>query len=230
MTSPPAWFAELTAVLHQGQTDSAGAYWARRVQATVLSHGGPPITLDVVHEWHLRTVIPLLTEASARSGRTTAACTSLAAVHGRALAGGPVTEDAWVDVLEPVLRQVYRDAYGFEEAFAVAYENARAYAVANGFDDADADEYGTDYAGLTTDPDTRACTEANALANARAVAAAYATADDDAYARTFPAVRTHAYARAVAVDGRHATAYAELAEGLLAALRRGPFEPSGATP
>ncbi|WP_405889095.1 SpcZ [Streptomyces sp. NBC_01136] len=227
MTSaPPTWFAELTGVLHEGQSETAGADWARRLH-TALSDGRVPVTLDVVHAWHLYTVIPLLAAADARAGRTTAACAALAAAHERALEGRSVTREEWADLLEPVLRQVYRDAYGFEEAFAVAYENARAYAVANGFDGADADKYGTDYAESTTEPNTRAYAEANALANARAVAAAYATADAEAFARTFPGARTRAYARAVAADARHTSAYARLAEGLLTALERGPFKPLG---
>nr|UYZ50070.1 hypothetical protein [Streptomyces mirabilis] len=234
MTGSTSWVSELTDVLRADRPGPAGPGGARPGPATELRPRFPAVTLDVVHEWHLRTVVPLLTEAAARSGRATAACARLAAVHGRAREAGTVGEEEWFDVLEPVLRQVYRDAYGFQRAFAAAYESARSYAAANGYDAAGAHRYGTDYAELTTEPNTRAFAEANALANARAVAAAFATGDADAFARTFPAARTRAVARALAagtaqaprdVDARFASAYTELVAGLRSALHRTPVGP-----
>ncbi|MFE2140076.1 SpcZ, partial [Streptomyces sp. NPDC059466] len=152
MTGLPSWVTELTDVLPAGRTGPAGPGGARPAPATELRPGCPAVTLDVVHEWHLRTVVPLLTEATARSGRVTAACARLAAVHGRAREAVAVEEEEWFDVLEPVLRQVYRDAYGFQRAFAAAYENARSSADANGNHPARAPRYGPHHPEFNTPP------------------------------------------------------------------------------
>ncbi|MEU1501501.1 SpcZ [Streptomyces sp. NPDC005732] len=246
MSGLPSWITELTDVLRTDRGTLSGADESSRPalsSAAAARWPGPAaesppaagaVTLDVVHAWHLRTVLPLLTEATALSGRATAPIARLAAAHERARETESVGEEEWFEVLEPVLRQVYRDAYGFQRAFAAAYENARAYALANGHGAAGAHRYATDYAELTTEPNTRAFAEANALANARAVAAAYATGDAEAFARTYPAARTRAYARALATgtarepradDALFASAYTELVEGLRSALHRAPVGP-----
>ncbi|MCX4903726.1 SpcZ [Streptomyces sp. NBC_00878] len=224
---PPAWFRQAAAVLYEGQEPTRRDTWARELR-TALSRSGGRVPLTVTHAWHARTVLPLLAETATRLGQDTAPYEALAAVHHDALTDRTPSASSWTAALEPALRRIYRAAFAYAEAYTTAHDNARAYALANGFTPADADTYGRDYADQTTEPNARAFATANTTANARATATAYATSDPDAYARTFPGARTRAYVRAAAATlpentpggtSRH-TSCDRIADGLLDQLNR----------
>ncbi|MEU8925846.1 SpcZ [Kitasatospora sp. NPDC048545] len=218
----PAWLAQVAEVLFDGLDADAAADWARRVRREVRrSDGGVPFS--VVHDWYCSAVGPVLAEATARRGGSAVPQQVVLALHARALGGGRVDEGTWRAALEPELRELFRHAYPYAEAYATAAAAAGSYALANGYDEAEAARYGETYAELNTTANVRAHADANALANAAAVAAAYAAADPDAYAETYPSARVRAVVR-VHADGQgergERAAWARLADGLAAALAR----------
>ncbi|MEU7256753.1 SpcZ [Streptomyces rimosus] len=223
----PEWFVPVAAALFDGQPVEAATDWARRVYGEVERLEGR-IPFGVVHDWHLRTALPMLVAASARRGGTGAELETVRALHERAAAGDPGTESEWAAALEPALREVYRLAYAYADAFATATANARAYAAANDYGEEKTEEFAAYYAKLNTGANARSFADAHALANSRAVAAAYANGDARAYAEAYPGAYVHAYALAEAnrevadgqEDERCRAAYGRLAEGLAESLER----------
>ncbi len=212
---------QVAEVLFDGLDPTEARAWARRVhQELTRLEGKVPFT--VVHEWHFGTIGPLLTEVSARRGGSAASHQAVRSLHARALAGEQIAESDWSAALEPALREVYRYAYAYARAYASASSAARSYALAQGYGEAEATEYGESYAGLSTDANLRAHADANALANAAAAAAAFAAADTDAYAATCPFAQVRACVRAYADqdEGLERDVCARLAEGLLDCLAR----------
>ncbi|MFI6684905.1 SpcZ [Streptomyces sp. NPDC050485] len=209
----PPWPRQLAVALSEGAAESDGV---RRAHAELARLDGR-LPFLVVHDWHARTVLPMLLEAGCDSGPLEAA----GQLHARALKGERIDAAAWTAALEPALREVYRLAYPYAEAHATASANAHAYAMANDYGAAQATEFAATYAELNTTANARSFAVANALANARATALAYAEADERAYAETYPCARVHAYALAHAGSGGEAgAAYARLAEGLADSLAR----------
>ena len=233
----PAWLAQLVAALIDGQQPGTADDWARRLQAELVRLDGE-VPFTVVHDWHARTVAPLLEQACADGSVQRA----VGRLHAAALAGRSVTEPEWAAALEPALREVYQRAYGYSDAYAVNYANAEVYGTANGFGEAGTREYATYYAELATGANLRAYADANAIANARACAAAFATADPAAYAESYPYAAVRAYAQALADpagsaaefgdsgtaaaqrDAHRWAAYHRLADGLLGSLGRAVVE------
>ncbi|KAA6212571.1 SpcZ [Streptomyces albofaciens JCM 4342] len=235
----PAWFMPVVAALFDGQPVEAATDWARRVYGEVQRLEGR-IPFGVVHDWHSRTVLPMLVAASVRRGGTGAELETVRDLHERALAGEPGTESEWAAALEPALREVYRLAYAFADAFATAAANARAYAAVNDYgeeraeeragekSEGKAEEFAAYYEELNTGAHARSFADAHALANSRAVAAAYANEDARAYAEAYPGAYVHAYALAEAnrevadgqEDERCRTAYGRLADGLVGSLEK----------
>ncbi|MFJ4920285.1 SpcZ [Streptomyces sp. NPDC088725] len=226
----PAWPAQVVSVLFNGQ-DAAGAKgWARRVHTELVRLDGH-VPFTVVHDWHAGTVMPLLAEANERHGEGAGAQQAVQRLHARAATGERVAEDEWRAALGPALREVYRHAYAYEDAFATASANARAYATANGYDEDKAVAFGETYATLNTTANATSYADANALANTAATASAYAAADARAYAEAYPFASVHAYALAHAHahtgqdeaaerDERLRVAYGRLADGLADSLAR----------
>ncbi|MEU3573821.1 SpcZ [Kitasatospora sp. NPDC036755] len=218
----PPWLAQVAEALSDGMDADAARAWARRVHREVERLDGR-VPFSVVHDWYCSAVGPLLAEASARLGGSTAPHRAVLALHERAVDGGPVDEGTWRAALEPGLRELYRHVYPSAEAHAAAAAAAGAYALANGYDEAEAARFGETYAELNTTANVRSHTDANALANAAAMAAAYAAADPAAYAATWPAARVRAVVRVHADrnDERgERAAWARLAEGLADGLAR----------
>jgi hypothetical protein len=216
---PAGWLAQVVTALFCGQEPAVASAWAMRTGPGLVRLGSR-VPFSVVHDWHARTVIPLLGGVCADQE---AAC----ALHGRALGGSRVTEAEWAAALEPALRPVYHRAYAYDQAYRVNYESAMAYGTANGFGEQGTREYAAYYAGLATGANRRAFADASAIACARACAAAFATADPVAYAGTCPYAAARAYARALAGGGPDGgrgvpepTAYRRLADGLAASLGR----------
>ncbi|MEV5595504.1 SpcZ [Streptomyces sp. NPDC052496] len=226
-TDAPAWLVQTAAALFDGQGAEAAESWARRVFEQVARLEGR-IPLSVVHDWQVRTVLPVLEAASVRRGGTGAELEAVRGLHERALAGGRATEGEWAAALEPALREVYRLAYAYADAFATAAANARAYAAANDYGEQKTAEFAEYYAKLNTGANARSFADAHALANSRALAAAYAGADARAYTEAYPGAYVHAYALAEAnrevadgqEDERRRAAYGRLAEGLADSLAR----------
>jgi hypothetical protein len=98
-----------------------------------------------------------------------------------------------------VLLRKYHDAYDRASAYTEAQDNARHYALANGYSPADADAYGHQYAELSTGANADAFAEAHARAVGDALARAYAADDWQAYAATFPGAQLRAIVRAAAM-------------------------------
>ncbi|MFD4660869.1 SpcZ [Kitasatospora sp. NPDC058444] len=219
----PPWLAQVSEVLSDGLggADAARA-WERRVRREVERLDGR-VPFRVVHDWYCAAVGPMLAEAGARRGGSVAPQQGVLALHGSALDGGRIDESTWRAALEPELRELFHHAYPYAEAHATAASAAGSYALANGYDAAEAARYGETYAELNTAANVRAHADANALANAAAVAAAYAAADPDAYAATWPSARVRAVVR-VHADPRdeqgERAAWARLADGLAACLAR----------
>ncbi|SDZ27455.1 hypothetical protein SAMN05421504_111236 [Amycolatopsis xylanica] len=168
--------------------------------------GEPPFS--VVHDWHATTIGPLLIETLPDAG----AHEAVRALHARALAGEQITEDVWRDALEPALRDLYRNAYPTKEVFAKASEAAGAFALARGYSEVDARNYGESYAEMNTEANVRVHADANALANAAACARAFAQASHEEYAATYP----FAYVRACVLVSEDARA--RLGAGLTRSL------------
>ncbi|MEU5129710.1 SpcZ [Streptomyces mobaraensis] len=238
----PDWFVQLTGALwdgqdgrsdqadqnghngqgsQDGQGPAAAAEWARRVHDACARLDGR-IPLTVVHDWHARTVVPLLAGPDEAGSYE-----DVRALHARAAAGEPAAEGAWAAALEPVLRDVHRRAYPYADAFATSASNALAWARTNDYGEAEAREFADGYARLNTGANVTSYADANALVQARALAAAYAAADPAAYAACYPFAAVNAYALALAgqdtADGReerHRAACGRLAAGLAESLER----------
>lgn len=214
----PPWLAQVVTALFDGQEAAAAHVWAARIHADLVRLDGR-VPFAVVHDWHADTVVPLLDEVC--DGQA-----AVGALHARALAGWPVAEAQWTAALEPALRDVYRRAYAYDDAYRVNYDSACAYGTANGFGEEGTREYATYYAELATGANLRAYADANAVANARALATAFAAADPVAYAETYPyaAARACAFAWVNAAGGdrsaRDQKVHARLAAGLTASLGR----------
>jgi len=215
----PAWLAQVVTALFDGLEPAAARDWAARIHAQLVWLDDA-VPFAVVHDWHARTVAPLLGEVC--DGQA-----AVGALHARALAGSSVAEPRWAAALEPALRDVYRRAYAYDDAYRVNYDSAHAYGTANGFGDEGTREYATYYAELATGANLRAYADANAIAGAHACATAFAAADPVAYAQTYPYAAARAYARALASaeadadrSARERTAHARLADGLAASLGR----------
>ncbi|MFD9635939.1 SpcZ [Streptomyces violascens] len=224
---PTAWLMQMAASLFGGQdSDPAGA-WVRRLHAGLGRLGGQ-VPFWVVHDWHVYTVAPLLTQASVRCGADGEAQEGVRRLHSRALAGERVTETEWARALEPALAEVYRRAYPYADAHAAASASAHAYAMDNDYGEERAAEFASVYAELNTDANARSFAVANALANARALAAAFAAADEHALADAYPFAYVHACAFAVARaddageewPGRYRAACERLADGLADSVGR----------
>ncbi|MFV2116104.1 hypothetical protein ACFHW0_27720 [Micromonospora sp. LOL_025] len=213
---PPAWLAAVLAALAEGHAPAAPV-WRLRVDAELDRLAGR-VPFPVVHDWHARVL------ASTHGGDAGRAVGDL---HRRALAGDRVGADEWRGALRPALRALYRAAYPYAEARAVAYANAEVYATANGYGPDEVVEFAAHYADLSTGANAEAFADANALANADALAGALARADASAYAGTYPAALVRAYAlaaanRAGAAGAPHVlrAAYGRLADALAESLSR----------
>jgi hypothetical protein len=213
----PAWLAQVVTALFDSGEPAAAHDWAARIHADLVRLDGR-VPFTVVHDWHAETVAPLLGEVC--EGQA-----AVGALHALARAGSPVAEAQWTAALEPALRDLYRRAYAYDDAYRVNYDSAYRYGTANDFGEDGTREYATYYAELATGANLRAYADANAIANARACAAAFAAADPVAYAGTYPYAAARGYACAWANGGadrlaRERTAHVRLAEGLAASLGR----------
>jgi hypothetical protein len=164
--------------------------------------------MDVVHQWHARTVCPLLADGIADAD----AVDAVRLLHLRASDGVRSEVTQWTAALEPVMRAVYRQAYPTAVAYETARANAHAYATANGFSRDGAVEFARGYAELSTEATVRSYADANAIATARAVADAFVADDAAAYALTYPYAWARACAEALGGTGA-------LAHGLAAAVQ-----------
>lgn len=191
----PPWLAQIAAALYCGQGGDAAKVWAREMYDGLGRLGGQ-VPFDVVHDWHARTVCPMLADTSARRGSDGVAQEAVRRLHEKASAGERVEERAWGVALGPALGELYRYAYAYADAYTTASVNARAYALDNDYGEEKAAEFATMYARLNTDANARSYADANALANARALAAAFATADAKAFAEAYPFAYAHACALA----------------------------------
>ncbi|MEU3862251.1 SpcZ [Streptomyces sp. NPDC028722] len=198
----PGWLWQVAAVLYDGQDAAEARHWAPRLHDALARLDGR-VPFAVVHDWHARTVTPMLAEASARRGRPPGPQEAVRDLHLRALAGERSTEAEWEAVLEPASRVAYRLAYAYADAFADAYAGAHAYAVAHGYGAERAAEFAGGYAESNTGANAASFAHGNARANAGATAAAWAAADAHAYAETFPFAQVHVCALAWA--GRERT-------------------------
>ncbi|MEU6073737.1 hypothetical protein [Micromonospora sp. NPDC047074] len=220
---PPAWLAAVLAALAEGDVragpgDAAPnttADWRRRVDVELDRLAGR-VPFRVVYDWPARV---LASTPGGDAGRV------VGDLLRRALAGDRAGADEWRGALRPALRELYRAAYPYADARAVAYANAHAYATANGYGPDDVVEFAGHYADLSTGANAEAFADANAIANADALAGALAAADERAYAETFPAALARAYALAAAnradpVGAPEAVraAYGRLAEALAESL------------
>ncbi|MEU2227900.1 SpcZ [Streptomyces sp. NPDC018347] len=234
----PDWLWQVSAVLYDGQDGAGARDWALRLHGALTRLAGP-VPFAVVHDWHARTVAPMLAEASVRRDRPAGPQEAVRELHLRALAGERVTAAEWEAVLEPALRVAYRLAYAYADAFADAYAGAHAYAVANDYGAERAAEFAGSYAESNTGANAASFAEGNALAHAGTTAAAWAAADARAYAETFPFAQVHVCALAWAGREHPATgdedgerrerearlraAHRRLADGLVDALARAAF-------
>ncbi|WP_405362845.1 SpcZ [Kitasatospora sp. NBC_00085] len=217
----PEWLRGVGEALFEAMEADAARDWARRVHLELVRLDGE-VPFGVVHDWHHRSVQPVLVEASERRGGVAARHQAVADLHERASNGEWIGETAWAAELRPALRELYGYAYAYADAYAAAASAAGAYALANGYGEAEAAAYGASYAELNTEANARAHADANALANAPAVAGALAATDPAAYAATYPAARVRAVVRAHAEQDRTRTrdVGARLADGLADSLAR----------
>ncbi|WP_229697054.1 SpcZ [Streptomyces lasiicapitis] len=194
-SSMPSWLAQVAAALYCGQGGDAANVWARQMYDGLVRLGGQ-VPIDVVHDWHVRTVAPMLVQTSVRRGLDGAAQEAARRLHEKALEGERVEERAWREALGAALGELYRYAYAYADAYTTASVNARAYAMDNDYGEEKAAEFATMYAKLNTDANARSYADANALANARALAAAFAAGDEQAFAEAYPFAYAHACALA----------------------------------
>ncbi|MEH0974327.1 hypothetical protein V6U77_24660 [Micromonospora sp. CPCC 205546] len=214
---PPAWLAAVLAALAEGHDPATPPAWWRRVDGELDRLAGR-VPFRVVYDWHARV---LASASGSDAGRR------VGDLHRRALAGDRVGADEWRAALRPALRELYRAAYPYAEARAVAYANAEVYATANGYGPDEVAGFAAHYADLSTGANAEAFADANAIANADALAGALARADETAYAGTYPAALVRAYALAAAHRAGAAgaprvlwTAYGRLADALAESLSR----------
>lgn len=153
-------------------------------------------SLRVVHDWYARALGPMLIEASAARGGSSAQ-EAVQDMHIRALAGEAHAEDAWCTALEPALREIFEHAYPYTRAYTTAANAASAYAASHGYPDDEARRYGDSYAELNTTANARVHATANAKAHARALARAFSTGNTTAYTETYPAARLRAAVRSL---------------------------------
>jgi hypothetical protein len=186
---------QLTDVLHEQLPHGARETWARRIHRA-LAAGARATGLNAVHVWQAGTVLPLLARTAPDGPAGSLA--ALADLH-RAALDARVAEETWRAALRPVLLRKYHDAYDRESVYNEAHDNARDYALANGYSPADADAYGHRYAELSTDANADTFAEAHARAVGDALARAYAADDWQAYAATFPGAQLRAVVRAAAM-------------------------------
>ncbi|GAA4803775.1 hypothetical protein [Streptomyces ziwulingensis] len=238
----PAWVWPLAAALHDELPPGDRDDWALRLHALLLEGCGEAqekcaesregcqegcregrehgvAGLSVVHDWHRRTVLPLLAGTAPAAQRVPFA--PLVRLHTEAAAGRPAGPDAWRAALHPVLLHVHAAAYDRRTAYAEGHAGARDYALSLGRSPAEADAYGHEYAELSCTANARAFAEAHALALSDALAHAYAGDGCGAYVDTFPGSYVRAVVRACARAGPRAAAgdpSPRLAEGLLTAL------------
>ncbi|WP_427924950.1 hypothetical protein [Streptomyces sp. cg40] len=211
----PAWLRQVaTDLAWQLPTDVRDVWTARLhdLLDEVPYTGG----LFAVHVWQAGTVLPLLAEA-ARDGEA-AVFAAPGDLHRAAALGRTPDQDTWRAALTPMLLRLYDAAYDRAGAYTEAHTGARDYALANGFSATEADEYGHEYAQLSSDANARACAEAHALALGPALARAYATGGCEAYAETFPAAQLRAVVRATTTERGDTVPATRLAEGLISAL------------
>ncbi|HEX8078898.1 MAG TPA: hypothetical protein VF557_01675 [Jatrophihabitans sp.] len=232
----PAWLPQLLMTLYDGQDPGTAAGWARRIADSL---GQAPF--EVVHDWQARTVVPLILRAcepavpeqvTDQPSPDEAAGADLQRMHARAAAGERFGEADWRAAIEPALRTLYQQAYGYAEAYATARASAIAYAHANDFSESGAIQFADSYAKMSTDSNRKSYAESNAVANAAVLAAAYASGDAQAYADSYPFALVHACAHACANQAdqagdeattqveRRQAAYTRLAEGLADSLAR----------
>ncbi|MFB7776198.1 hypothetical protein [Streptomyces bauhiniae] len=172
--------------------------------------------LSVIHDWHSRTVLPLVAEIL--RGGTSVSLSPLARLHTAAAAGRPTAPDDWRTALYPVLLHLHAAAYDRTSAYAGGHAGARDYALSQGRSADEADAYGHEYAELSATAGERAFAEAHALTLSDALAQAYAADDHMAYAHTCPASQVRAVIRAYDQKGVGANSVTRLSEGLLSAL------------
>ncbi|MBQ1074963.1 hypothetical protein KBX06_17585 [Micromonospora sp. C31] len=213
---PPDWLAAVLAALTEGHEPATPPGWRRRVDVE-LDRLASRVPFRVVYDWHARV---LASTPGGDAGRL------VGELHRRALAGDRPGAHEWHAALRPALRELYRAAYPYAEARAVAYANADAYARANGYGPDEATGFAAHYADLSTGANAEAFADANAIANADALAPALARADGPAYAEAYPAALVRAYALAAANRAGTAgaarvlrAAYERLAEALAESLR-----------
>ncbi len=220
----PLWLSRIVPALFDGQeADAARAWRVRLFEILARLDGEPPFR--TVHDWHVRTVMPLAMETSERRGGTPALHAAVAALHRQNLAGALATEAQWAQALRPALREALRHAYPAADAHARAHRSALAYAAANAaaIDAAygSGEAYARHYADLSIQANAEAYAAANADANAELLAQAFALQSAAHYAETFPAamINAHAWGHAVeAGTSARREAYRRLAEGLIASL------------
>ncbi|MEV8525366.1 hypothetical protein AB0451_14615 [Streptomyces sp. NPDC052000] len=111
---------------------TAGTAHTSRIRHELARLDGQ-VPFRAVHDWHARTVVPILVEASARGDEGAGLQEAVGQLHARALAGERIDAAVWTAALEPALREVYRRAYPYAEAHATASANAHAYAMANDY-------------------------------------------------------------------------------------------------
>jgi hypothetical protein len=228
----PSWLRQVIAVLYDGQDAAAAKGWALRVHGELERLGGR-VPLAVVHDWHAHGVVPMLVEANALHGGSAEPQQVVGRLHTRALAGEHISKGEWNAAVLPALRDVYRLAYAYADAFSKAYAGAHAYAIDNDYGEERADEFARTYAELNTTANAASFADANALAHASAVADAFAAADAQTYAEAWPFAHVQVYAhacahqdgsaadgRTAAEDGRLRAAYRHLADRLTDSLAR----------
>ena len=228
----PAWLLQVLSTLYDGQDPETAARWGRRITRRVPADGQLPFA--VLHDWQARTVVPMMAAAEQPEGVAEQPAAELRRMHARAAAGNRFEVSDWRAAIEPVLHQLYRDAYGYADAYATAHASASAYAAANNFSPDGAVRFADSYAADSTEANRQSYAESNAVANAALLAVAYTSCDAQAYAETYPfallSACTHAWANrtAPAADQESAAdrpalrqaGYARLAEGLADSLTR----------
>ncbi|MER7419568.1 hypothetical protein ABT346_22785 [Micromonospora peucetia] len=214
---PPAWLVAVLAALAEGHDPATSTAWRRRVGGELDRLAGR-VPFRVAYEWHAHLLAPTPEDAADRL---------VGDLLRRALAGDRVGAHEWRGALRPALYELYRAAYPYAEARAVAYADAHAYATANGYGPDEVVGFAEHYADLSTGANAEAFADANAIANADALADALALADEPAYAGTCPAALVRAYAlaeanRAGTAGAPHAlrAAYGRLADALAESLSR----------
>ncbi len=224
----PDWLPPVLAVLHAGFADAVlgPLIVGRSVSPACWASGTRRCRWPCCTTGWRRAVVAMMAEAA---GVGEADAVRLRGLHSRAAAGERFAEADWRAALEPVLRELYRGAYGYAEAYASAHASASAYAQANNFTEQGAVSFAESYAAMSAGANRDAFAEANAVANAAVLAAAYAGADPRAVAEAYPfaVVQACAHAWANGAAGEPAgtadrqLAYARLAEGLAASCAAG---------